>query len=167
MASSDSRPLAGKIALVTGASRGIGKAIAIELAAAGAITYITARTLNPQPGSAVSLTEAAEEMQRLGGNGIAVPCDHTDDDAVQAVFDRIAAEHGRLDILVNNAGIAAANKLLEGSGASGLYTSRHPYGRIVADITAARQHITNNVALHARDWGQVMLGQPRRHDFML
>lgn len=61
----------------------------------------------------------------------------------------------------------AANKLLEASGASGLYTSRHPYGRIVADITAARQHITNNVALHARDWGQVMLGQPRRHDFML
>ncbi|HEY3920243.1 MAG TPA: acyl-CoA dehydrogenase family protein [Stellaceae bacterium] len=61
----------------------------------------------------------------------------------------------------------AANKLLEGSGASGLYTSRHPYGRIVADITAARQHITNNIALHARDWGQVMLGQPRRHDFML
>jgi 3-hydroxy-9,10-secoandrosta-1,3,5(10)-triene-9,17-dione monooxygenase len=61
----------------------------------------------------------------------------------------------------------AANKLLEASGASGLYTTRHPYGRIVADITAGRQHITNNVALHARDWGQVMLGQPRRHDFML
>jgi 3-hydroxy-9,10-secoandrosta-1,3,5(10)-triene-9,17-dione monooxygenase len=61
----------------------------------------------------------------------------------------------------------AANKLLEAAGASGLYTTRHPYGRIVADITAARQHITNNVALHARDWGQVMLGQPRRHDFML
>ena len=61
----------------------------------------------------------------------------------------------------------AANKLLEASGASGLYTTRHPYGRIVADITAARQHITNSVALHARDWGQVMLGQPRRHDFML
>ena len=61
----------------------------------------------------------------------------------------------------------AANKLLEAAGASGLYTTRHPYGRIVADITAARQHITNNVALHARDWGQVMLGQERRHDFML
>jgi 3-hydroxy-9,10-secoandrosta-1,3,5(10)-triene-9,17-dione monooxygenase len=61
----------------------------------------------------------------------------------------------------------AANKLLEASGASGLYATRHPYGRIVADITAARQHITNSVPLHARDWGQVMLGQPRRHDFML
>jgi 3-hydroxy-9,10-secoandrosta-1,3,5(10)-triene-9,17-dione monooxygenase len=61
----------------------------------------------------------------------------------------------------------AANKLLEASGASGLYTTRHPYGRIVADITAARQHITNSLTLHARDWGQVMLGQPRRHDFML
>ena len=61
----------------------------------------------------------------------------------------------------------AANKLLEASGASGLYTTRHPYGRVVADITAGRQHITNSVALHARDWGQVMLGHPRRHDFML
>jgi NAD(P)-dependent dehydrogenase (short-subunit alcohol dehydrogenase family) len=103
MASSQSRPLEGKIALVTGASRGIGKGIAIELAAAGAITYITGRTVTPQPGSAVSLTEAVEEMERLGGRGIAAPCDHTDDDAVQTVFDRIAAEHGRLDILVNNA----------------------------------------------------------------
>src|SRR5579859_7990183 len=103
MASSGSRPLEGQVALVTGASRGIGKGIAIELAAAGAITYITGRTVTPQPGSAVSLTEAVEEMERLGGKGIALPCDHGEDEAVQAVFDRIAAEHGRLDILVNNA----------------------------------------------------------------
>lgn len=60
----------------------------------------------------------------------------------------------------------AANRLLEASGASALYDS-HPYGKIVADITAGRQHITNNAPLHARDWGQVMLGHPRRHDFML
>ena len=59
-----------------------------------------------------------------------------------------------------------ANRLLEASGASGLHDD-YPYGRIVADIAAARQHITNDVALHARDWGQVMLGQERRHDFML
>jgi dehydrogenase/reductase SDR family protein 1 len=103
MAPSGSRPLEGQVALVTGASRGIGKGIAIELAAAGAITYITGRTLAPQPGSAVSLTEAVEEMERLGGKGIALPCDHGNDEAVQAVFDRIATDHGRLDILVNNA----------------------------------------------------------------
>ncbi len=60
----------------------------------------------------------------------------------------------------------AANKLLKACGASGLHDD-YPYGRIVTDITAARQHITNSVALHARDWGQVMLGQERRHDFML
>jgi 3-hydroxy-9,10-secoandrosta-1,3,5(10)-triene-9,17-dione monooxygenase len=60
----------------------------------------------------------------------------------------------------------AANRLLEATGASGLHDD-YPYGRIVADITAARQHITNSVPLHARDWGQVMLGQERRHDFML
>ena len=60
----------------------------------------------------------------------------------------------------------AANRLLEATGASGLYDN-HPYGRIIADITTGRQHITNNLALHARDWGQVMLGQARRPDFML
>jgi len=60
----------------------------------------------------------------------------------------------------------AAQLLLEATGASGLYDDQ-PYGRIVADITAGRQHITNSVPLHARDWGEVMLGQPRRHDFML
>lgn len=60
----------------------------------------------------------------------------------------------------------AANKLLEAAGARALY-DEHPYGRVVADITAGRQHITNAMPLHARDWGQVTLGQPRRHDFML
>ena len=60
----------------------------------------------------------------------------------------------------------AANRLLEATGASGLY-DEHPYGRIIADITAGRQHITNSVPLHARYWGEVMLGRPRRHDFML
>jgi NAD(P)-dependent dehydrogenase (short-subunit alcohol dehydrogenase family) len=103
MASPQSRPLSGKVALVTGASRGIGKGIAIELAVAGATVYLTGRTVTPQPGSAVSLTEAVEEIERLGGTGIAAPCDHTDDAAVRTVFDRIAAEHGRLDLLVNNA----------------------------------------------------------------
>ncbi len=60
----------------------------------------------------------------------------------------------------------AANRLLEASGAAALHDD-YPYGRIVADLTAGRQHITNSMALHARDWGEVMLGRERRHDFML
>ncbi len=100
----DESPLAGKVALVTGASRGIGKGCALELAAAGAVVYVTGRTTgagqHPLPGTVGS---TAEEITAAGGSAVAVACDHRDDDAVRAVFDRIASEHGRLDVLVNNA----------------------------------------------------------------
>ncbi|WP_420618682.1 SDR family NAD(P)-dependent oxidoreductase [Candidatus Poriferisocius sp.] len=100
----DGSPLAGKVALVTGASRGIGKGCALELAAAGASVYITGRTTgagqHPLPGT---VGGTAEEITAAGGTATAVACDHRDDDAVRAVFDRIAEEQGRLDVLVNNA----------------------------------------------------------------
>ena len=99
------KSLAGKVALVTGASRGVGKGIARGLGEAGAIVYITGRTV--EEGKAVvnlpgTIYQTAEEVSRLGGKGIAVRCDHTNDEEVQAVFQRIQTEQGRLDILVNN-----------------------------------------------------------------
>ena len=96
------RPLAGRVALVTGASKNIGKGIALEVAAAGATTYLTARTLDDVPGQLASLQRTADEIAAAGGVAIPVACDHTDDAQAQAVFDRIAAEQGgRLDLLVN------------------------------------------------------------------
>ena len=96
--------LDGKVALVTGASRGIGKGCALELGAAGATVYVTGRTVSegdhPLPGT---VGATAQEIDALGGHGIAVALDHRDDDAVRALFDRIDAEHGRIDVLVNNA----------------------------------------------------------------
>jgi dehydrogenase/reductase SDR family protein 1 len=97
--------LAGKVALVTGASRGVGKGIALGLGEAGATVYITGRTVVEGQGAvrlSGTIHQTTDEVNRLGGRGIAVRCDHRDDDAVRALFARIAAEQGRLDILVNN-----------------------------------------------------------------
>ena len=91
--------LDGKVAIVTGASRGIGKGCALELGAAGATVYVTGRTATG-PGS---VDTTASEIDDLGGHGVGVACDHGDDASVRAVFDRVAADHGRLDVLVNNA----------------------------------------------------------------
>ncbi|NRB53181.1 MAG: SDR family NAD(P)-dependent oxidoreductase [Saprospiraceae bacterium] len=94
-----------QIALVTGASRGIGKGIAIALAKCGAFVYITGRT-ETEGETATSLsgsigrTEA--EILSLGGKCKAIRCDHTNDLEVQKVFEQIFAEQGQLDILVNS-----------------------------------------------------------------
>ncbi|MGW4487123.1 SDR family NAD(P)-dependent oxidoreductase [Amycolatopsis sp. NPDC004368] len=93
--------LTGKIAVVTGATRGVGKGIALELGAAGATVYVTGRTTSPGPLPG-TVAETAAEITALGGTGVAVPCDHHDDAQVEAVFTRVASEAGRLDVLVNN-----------------------------------------------------------------
>lgn len=96
--------LTGKVAVVTGASRGIGKGIAEALGAQGATVYVTGRTAaagtHELPGT---IGETAVEVDRRGGHGVAVQVDHADDDQVAALFDRVRRDHGRLDLLVNNA----------------------------------------------------------------
>ena len=98
--------LRNKVALITGASRGVGKGIALALGAHGMTVYVTGRTTNaedptvPLPGS---IAETADLVKASGGTGIPIKCDHGDDEQVKAAFDRIKLEQKGLDILVNNA----------------------------------------------------------------
>ena len=96
--------LSGKVAVVTGASRGIGKGVALSLGAEGAIVYVTGRTTTTGthhlPGT---VGETAAEVDRRGGCGIAVRVDHAKEEDIAALFDQIRREQGRLDLLVNNA----------------------------------------------------------------
>jgi NAD(P)-dependent dehydrogenase (short-subunit alcohol dehydrogenase family) len=92
------------IAVVTGASRGAGKGIALALADTGATVYVTGRTRkegdSELPGS---LETTVRQIEERGGVGIAVPCDHADDTQVEALFAQVADEQDHLDVLVNNA----------------------------------------------------------------
>jgi NAD(P)-dependent dehydrogenase (short-subunit alcohol dehydrogenase family) len=111
------RPLQDCIAVVTGASRGAGRGIALELGAAGATVYVTGRSTRDKPADSYgqllalsdmqappgNIDDTADEVTRFGGHGIAACCDHTREDEVKALFARIEREHGRVDLLVNNA----------------------------------------------------------------
>jgi NAD(P)-dependent dehydrogenase (short-subunit alcohol dehydrogenase family) len=106
MPDSEPRSLTGRIAVVTGASRGAGSAIAVELGRHGATVYVTGRSTRAAgatenlPGT---IDDTAAGVSAAGGEGIAVRVDHTVDAQAAELFDRVKAEQGGLDLLVNNA----------------------------------------------------------------
>ena len=114
---SSDRPLKGCVAVVTGASRGAGRGIAVELGAAGATVYVTGRSTREHPANTYgdllalsglstlpgSIDETADDVARLGGRGIAMRCDHTREEEVAQLFARVQRDEGHLDVLVNNA----------------------------------------------------------------
>jgi dehydrogenase/reductase SDR family protein 1 len=93
------RPLSGKVAVVTGSSRGIGRGTAIALGEQGATVYVTGRSTGE---GELTVDRTAALVDEAGGRGIAVRTDHADDAQIAALFDRVGADGGKLDILVNN-----------------------------------------------------------------
>jgi NAD(P)-dependent dehydrogenase (short-subunit alcohol dehydrogenase family) len=108
------KPLTGKVALVTGATRGAGRGTAVALGEAGATVYCTGRTTREQRSEydrPETIEETAELVDAAGGEGIAVAVDHLQPAQVEALVRRIDAEQGRLDVLVND--IWGGEKLAE------------------------------------------------------
>jgi NAD(P)-dependent dehydrogenase (short-subunit alcohol dehydrogenase family) len=100
--------LRNKVAVVTGASRGAGRGIAVSLGDCGAIVYVTGRSVRGRPTTdniPGTIEDTAEEVTRRGGRGIPVQCDHTKDDEIESLFQRVDSEQGKLDVLVNSAGV--------------------------------------------------------------
>lgn len=131
--------LDGKVALVTGATRGIGKGIAIGLGEAGATVYITGRTLNSSnssDGISGSLSETQLAVEEAGGIGIPVQVDHSNDEQVRLLFERIQDEQGQIDLLVNNV-------------YSGVQALRDAYGKPFWDSEPSLWDASNNVGLRS------------------
>ncbi|MFJ9419307.1 SDR family oxidoreductase [Streptomyces sp. NPDC101227] len=107
--------LTGKVVLAAGATRGAGRAMAVELGRAGALVYVTGRTTRERVSEVGRPTETIEQTAELvtaaGGTGIAVPTDHLEPAQVKALVERIDREQGRLDVLVN--GLWGGDHLLE------------------------------------------------------
>ena len=128
--------LEGKVVLVTGATRGVGKGIAVGLGESGATVYITGRSLEPSNDRSGSLKETQAAIEEVGGKCIPVQVDHSDDEQVRLLFERIKNERGRLDLLVNNV-------------FSGVQAIRDAYGKPFWQAEPALWDAINNVGLRS------------------
>jgi NAD(P)-dependent dehydrogenase (short-subunit alcohol dehydrogenase family) len=160
----DDGPNAG-VAVVTGASRGAGRGIAIALGAHGYTVYVTGRTQrageSPWGGT---IHDTAAAVTAAGGKGVAVRVDHRDDDAARALFERVGREHGRLDVLVSNAALireelqSAAPLLVAAGRGLVVFTSapgavRYQYGAAYGAHKAGLDKFAADMAVDFRPFG--------------
>jgi citronellol/citronellal dehydrogenase len=100
---SDTSSLRGRVAFISGASRGIGKAIALRLAREGVAVAVVAKSVQDDPRLGGTVYSTVEEIEAAGGKALAIPCDIRDEAAVAAAVEKAAVHFGKVDILVNNA----------------------------------------------------------------
>ena len=105
--------LSGKVAIITGASRGIGKAIAVGYAQEGANVVVAARTTEEKEGLPGTIHKTAEEVEKLGAKALAIKCDVTKEEDVDNMLRQTLDKFGRVDIMINNAAVAFYAPLLE------------------------------------------------------
>lgn len=106
--------LDGKVAIITGGSRGIGKAVCIGFAKEGARVAVAARTVEPlKSGLPGTIHETLNEIKKVGGTGLAIQCNVAEETEVQAMVQKVMDEWGRIDVMVNNAGVAAPGPFVE------------------------------------------------------
>lgn len=144
------RSLTGRVAIVTGAGRGIGRTLALALSEAGAAVVVAARSKD-------QLDTVVAEIEESGGRAVACPTDVTDESAVEQLAGATVAQFGRVDILVNNSGIVASTALLEQEPAEwdrviatnlrGVYLATRAVGRhLVAQRSGKVINIASNFA---------------------
>jgi 2-deoxy-D-gluconate 3-dehydrogenase len=139
--------LSGEVALVTGASRGIGRAVALALASAGASVGLIAR-------GEAGLLAVAREIEEAGGQALVCAVDLADRDALSAPVDAVLSRWGRLDIAVNNAGIAPA----EPAAASGDFTAWEALVRVNLDAVFRLSRLAGRAMIAKRHGSIVNIG---------
>jgi 7-alpha-hydroxysteroid dehydrogenase len=140
-----SGPCAGRVAIVTGASRGIGRAVALRLAARGAAVAVAARTEKDGGRLPGSVGEVADEIGARGGTAIAVPCDVADADSLHGLVDAVHTQLGPVDILVNNAALTVPDRRPPGSAAPRGLSPREALSILNFPVSAYRRAFEVNL----------------------
>jgi NAD(P)-dependent dehydrogenase (short-subunit alcohol dehydrogenase family) len=157
------KPLAGKVAVVAGATRHAGRGIAIELGIAGATVYCTGRSVRGRPSprnGEETIEETAEMVEAHGGKAIWMQVDYRDIGQVESLFDRVWREQGRLDLLVNSiAGSAGNNPFLHSHLADELQAiDNGAHSHIIAAHVAARRMVEAKsgliISISDHEWDQ-------------
>lgn len=147
----------GRVALITGASRGIGKAVALRLAAEGAKIAVAAKTDTPHPTLEGTIHDTVAEIEALGGEAIAIKCDVRDDEQIRSMVETTVEHFGKLDILFNNAGAISLTRVEDTTAKR--YDLMWQVNVRAATLTSAHAipHMKKN------GWGHIVMFSPELH----